>query len=69
MYWGWGKQSKLFIFEKAALRALPEYCAQSNTKFMTVKALVPKILDSAGPTLFHKFFRKSWHYIDAYQYV
>jgi hypothetical protein len=46
-----------------------EYRAASDVKFATAKVLILKILDLANIKLIQKFFHKSWHYVDSYQYI
>ncbi|KIJ44443.1 hypothetical protein M422DRAFT_168212, partial [Sphaerobolus stellatus SS14] len=40
----------------------------SDAKFSTAKVLIPQILDSVETSLIQKFFRKTWRYINAYDY-
>ncbi|KAF8589836.1 hypothetical protein K439DRAFT_1331533, partial [Ramaria rubella] len=41
LYWGWSKH---------------KYCVASDSKFMSVKILMPKMLDSVDVNLIFKFF-------------
>ena len=69
---GWTKHSEWFpqpLISLLICFIYPEYRAVSNCKFAMAKKLIPEILDSVEIKLLHKFFRKSWHYIDAYGYV
>ncbi|KIO02026.1 hypothetical protein M404DRAFT_16178 [Pisolithus tinctorius Marx 270] len=54
MYWGWMKVHECF-------------CTASDGTFLTTKCLVPQILDDCPVKTIHAFFRKTWHYMDAYR--
>jgi hypothetical protein len=41
----------------------------SDGKFGTAKTLVPQCLDMADVKTIQQFFRKTWHYMDAYWYT
>jgi hypothetical protein len=41
----------------------------ADGKFATAKTLVPQCLDMADALTIRRFFRKMWHYMDAYRLV
>ncbi|KAI6138250.1 hypothetical protein BKA82DRAFT_4021275 [Pisolithus tinctorius] len=43
------------------------FCTASDGTFLTTKCLVPQILDDCPVKTIHAFFRKTWHYMDAYR--
>src|SRR5258708_6992669 len=48
-------------------QSLLGYRASTDGKFKTAKALVPQCLDSCDLVTIHRFFRKTWRYMDAYE--
>ena len=69
MYWDGQKHIGLTIkiffihISAAGLRTA------TDGTFPTAKRLVPEILDSCSVKTIRAFFRKSWRYMDAYQWV
>ena len=47
----------------------PDYRNEADGNFPHARELVPKCLDLCTVTTIRKFFRKTWRYMDAYQYV
>ena len=51
------------------LNSIAGYCIAADGKFTTAKLLVPRCLDMCDTNTIRRFFRKMWHYMDAYSYV
>jgi len=71
MLWGYAKYCMYGIHFLCAAHSFifgfPGYHNSADGKFNTAKALVPQCLDSCNVITIHKFFQKTWRYIDAYE--
>ena len=68
MVWGFAKYCALFtlLYASGFADRVSGYHAASNGKILTTQKLILQCLDMAEtPTIWH-FFRKCWHYMDAY---
>jgi hypothetical protein len=71
MLWGYAKY-RMYIYCLSRSLTHPGYIDYRNStdgKFPNARDLVPRCLDSCSLTTIRRFFRKSWRYMDAYQYV
>lgn len=58
----------IYLSPLSAAFAVGYRCLGDGT-FKTAKTLVPELLDACLTRTIRAFFRKSWQYQDAYQYV
>lgn len=71
MLWGYIKYCEWMhiILHYLISEASTGFHAASDGKFLMAKLLVPQCLNMADVPTIRQFFRKSWCYMDAYQYM
>src|SRR6267154_6459138 len=71
MYWGWVKIREYLVHSTLleSLILILGLRALADGTFPTAKRLVPELLDSCPTNVIRAFYRKAWHYMDAYRYT
>jgi len=71
MYWGWVKLSKphfMILNEHYRLIIITGYRYLADGSWKKAKELVPELLDACPVNTIRSFYRKTWRYMDAYEY-
>jgi hypothetical protein len=66
MLWGYAKYCESLIYHISYHSFFSGY---RNVSDVTAKHIVPECLDMCDTLTIQMFFRKAWHYMDAYSYV
>ena len=69
MLWGYAKYRESLIYYIYYHSFFSGYRNVSDGKFATAKRIVPACLDMCDTLTIQRFFRKAWHYMDAYSCV
>ena len=71
MVWGFAKYCEYCLdqYHGQALILTSGFRNTADGKFGTAKVLVPQCLNICDTLTIQCFFRKTWHYMDAYQYA
>ena len=71
MYWGWVKIREYMVLSTSfcVLISISGLRVLADGTFPTAKRLVPELLDSCPTNVIRAFYRKTWHYMDAYRYT